>query len=158
MANSVRLSIFGVVLEKQVQNFVNSVPDESFNNSFIFDFQPGFLGALSSLKRLVSGDVLLSYISNKVRFNSTLISEDAIGSKFNYTHISFISKSNAKFSKLYWGVNRGNDTCSQTNFDLENSMVVSVFPDLSRLRVIDCFRTKNVNPDFVNNVPHFDFK
>ena len=112
IANSVRLSIFGVVLEKQVQNFVNSVPDESFNNSFIFDFQPGFLGALSSLKRLVSGDVLLSYISNKVRFNSTLISEDAIGSKFNYTHISFISKSNAKFSKLYWGVNRGNDTCS----------------------------------------------
>ena len=112
MANSVRLSIFGVVLEKQVQNFVNSVPDESFNNSFIFDFQPGFLGALSSLKRLVSGDVLLSYISNKVRFSSTLISEDAIGSKFNYTDISFISKSNAKFSKLYWRLNRGNDTCS----------------------------------------------
>ena len=96
-----KLSIFGVILEKQVQNFVNSVPDESFNNSFIFDFQPGFLGALSSLKRLVSGDVLLSYISNKVRFNPTLISEDTIGLKFNYTHISFISKSNAKFPKLY---------------------------------------------------------
>ena len=109
---------------------VHSVPDESFNNSCIFDFQPGFLGALSSLKRLVSGDVLLSYISNKVRFNPTLISDDAVGLKFNYIHICFISRSNAKFPKFYLGLNRGNDTCSQTNFDLENSMVVSVFPDL----------------------------
>ena len=107
-----KLTICGVTLEKQAQNFVNSVPDKSFNNSFIFDFQPGFLCALSSLKRPVSGDVLLSYISNKVRFNSTLISEDAIGLKFNYTHISIISKSNAKLPKFYGGLNRGNDTCS----------------------------------------------
>ena len=27
-----------------------------------------------------------------------------------------------------------------------------------RLGVIECFRPKNVNPDFVNNVPHFDFR
>ena len=27
-----------------------------------------------------------------------------------------------------------------------------------RLRVINCFRGNNVNPDFFNNVPHFDFK
>ena len=47
-----------------------SVPDESFNNSFIFAFQPGFLGALSSLKPLFPGDALLSF--NKVKFNLTL--------------------------------------------------------------------------------------
>ena len=69
--------------------------------SFSLDFQPGFLGALSSLKRLLSGDVLLSYVSNKVRFNPTPISEDAKGLKFNNTHISFVSKSNAKFPKFY---------------------------------------------------------
>ena len=123
--------VFGVILEKQVQNFVNSLPDESFNNSFIFDFQSGFLVALSFLKYLVSGDVLSFYISNKVRFNPTLISEDAIVLKLNYTHISFISKSNAKFPKFYWGLNRVNDTCSWTNFDQENSMV---FPDLMLLK------------------------
>ena len=89
------------------------------------------MGALRSLNRLISGDVLLSYISDKVRFNATLIYEDAIGLKFNFTHISFISKSNAKFPKFYCGLNRVNDTCSWTNFDLENSMV---FPDLMLLK------------------------
>ena len=77
------------------------IHDESFNNSFIFDFQLGFLDALSFLKHLVSGDVLSFYISNKVMFNATIIFEEAIGSKFNYTHTSFIAKSNAKFPRFY---------------------------------------------------------
>ena len=105
-----KLNIFGAILD-----FVNSVPDESFNKSFILDFQPEFLEALSPLKRLVSGGALLllllllllssssssSYVSNKVKFSLTFISEDATGLKFNHTHVSFISNSTAKFSKFY---------------------------------------------------------
>ena len=34
----------------------------------------------------------------------------------------------------------------------------SFFQIWGRLRVIDRFRPKNVNPDFINNVPHFDLK
>ena len=123
------------------------IHDESFNNSFIFDFQLGFLDALSFLKHLVSGDVLSFYISNKVMFNATIIFEEAIGSKFNYTHTSFIAKSNAKFPKFYWGL----------TLTWRIQWWCQFFQIWCRLRVIDCLRPKYVNPDFINNVLHFDF-
>ena len=67
-SNSVFLEFY-----QKSRSKISLILDESFNNSFIFDFQPEFSGALSSRKHLVSGDVLLFYISNKVMFNPTLI-------------------------------------------------------------------------------------
>ena len=67
--------------------------DESFNNSFIFDFQLGFLDALSFLKHLVFGDVLSFYISNKVMFSATLIFEEAIVQNLTIPiHLSLLSQ------------------------------------------------------------------
>ena len=109
---SLDFSIFGVILKKQVQNIVNSLPSSSFNMSFSFGFQSRFSSAFWSPLPLVSGGVLLSYVSRRVKVNLDFISEDAIGLRFNHTHTLFIFKLCPKFSKSYRKGNWGIDICN----------------------------------------------
>ena len=97
-------------------------------------FQLGLSGAFGSPASLLSGDVLISHVSRKVKVNPDLISEDAIGLRFYHIHIPVISNLSQKFSKSHRMGNRNNDICNLTNFDQEISNMASDFKNFVSFR------------------------